>query len=125
MRKEDLMIGMNVFYDDKITNINSGDFNDRYEFNPINATPEIFLNIGFKEVKEDLGLRDGNEFVSYEANINSYYVTISNRTIDKQWYVRVDTQNRLVVGGMEFDYIHEFQIFLKLVTGKMIEIKTK
>lgn len=122
MNREDLMIGINVLFDNEIVDIINTDFIRNIQFTPIKATPELFMNLDFKEVKEDLGLGEGNEWITYEACVNGYFVKISSFTNDKQWYVQVDDKRHTAVGGVEFDYIHELQIFLKLATGKMIKI---
>lgn len=124
MRTEDLMIGVNMLFNNEVIDVVNTYFVQNTQFTPIKATPELFTNLGFKEVKEDLGLGEGNEWITYEACVNGYFAKISSFTNDKQWYVQVDDKRHTSVGGVEFDYIHELQIFLKIVTGKMIKIKT-
>ena len=83
---------------------------------PITITEELLLKNGF--VKELL--IEGNEryddWVSYEKEVNGYFLEIRHcsNSIERDWSVHVDNNYRCSVGSMDIEYVHQLQNFCML-----------
>ena len=83
---------------------------------PITITEELLLKNGF--VKELL--IEGNEryddWVSYEKEVNGYFLEIRHcsNSIERDWSVHVDNNYRCSVGGVDIEYVHQLQNFCTL-----------
>ena len=91
---------------------------------PITITEELLLKNGF--IKELL--IEGNEryddWVSYEKEVNGYFLEIRHcsNSIERDWSVHVDNNYRCSVGGIDIEYVHQLQNFLTLL-GINIDIE--
>lgn len=94
-------------------------FNDEIE--PIPVTKEILKEIGF-EGYEDLPLegvfyRYWDKDYKYKLDVRDFW-TNSQR----KWYVHIDNDVCNTIGSGEFDYVHELQNLVRVITGQNLPI---
>lgn len=121
----DMMIG-NWYHDDKYDAITTLTPNFAYQHimntcSGIPVTKEILKNIGFEEY-EDLPLegvfyRYWDKDYKYKLDVRDFW-TNSQR----KWYVHVDNDVCNTIGSGEFDYIHELQNLVRVITGRDLPI---
>lgn len=90
-------------------------FDDEIEGIPV--TKEILKEIGFEEY-EDLPLegvffRYWDKDCKYKLDVRDFW-TNSQR----KWYVHVDNDVCNTIGCGEFDYVHELQNLVRVITGR-------
>lgn len=88
----------------------------------IEVTKEILKAIGF-EAYEDLPLegifyRYWDKDYKYKLDIRDFW-TNSQR----KWYVHIDNNVCNTIGSGEFDYVHELQNLVRIITGHSLPIK--
>lgn len=98
-----------------------GDFFDDIYLEPIPVTADMLKRIGFEEY-EDLPL-EGNFFrywdkdYKYKLDVRDFW-TNSQR----KWYVHIDNDVCNTIGSGEFDYVHELQNLVRVITGRDLPI---
>lgn len=121
----DMMIG-NWYHDDKYDAITTLTPNLAYQHilntcSGIPLTVDMLKRIGFEEY-EDLPL-DGTYFrywdkdYKYKLDVRDFW-TNSQR----KWYVHIDNNVCNTIGSGEFDYIHELQNLVRVITGRDLPI---
>lgn len=91
------------------------------ELEPIPVTKEILKEIGF-EGYEDLPLegvfyRYWDKDYKYKLDVRDFW-TNSQR----KWYVHIDNDVCNTIGSGEFDYLHELQNLVRVITGHNLPI---
>ena len=91
------------------------------EIEPIPVTKEILKEIGF-EGYEDLPLegvfyRYWDKDYKYKLDVRDFW-TNSQR----KWYVHIDNDVCNTIGSGEFDYVHELQNLVRVITGQKLPI---
>lgn len=91
------------------------------EIEPIPVTKEILKEIGFEEY-EDLPLegvfyRYWDKDYKYKLDVRDFW-TNSQR----KWYIHIDNDVCNTIGSGEFDYVHELQNLVRVITGHSLPI---
>lgn len=94
-------------------------FDDEIEGIPV--TKEILKEIGFEEY-EDLPLegvffRYWNKDYKYKLDVRDFWTNSQRR-----WYIHIDNDVCNTIGSGEFDYIHELQNLVRVITGHELPI---
>lgn len=121
----DLMVG-NWYHDDKYDTITTLTPNFAYQHimntcSGIPVTMDMLRRIGFEEY-EDFPL-EGNFFrywdkeYKYKLDVRDFW-TNSQR----KWYVHIDNDVCNTIGSGEFDYVHELQNLVRVITGRDLQI---
>lgn len=103
---------------------NEGYVFDGYEkdMKPIEVTDELLKKIGFKrEYKEPYVPYD-----DYEIFVNGCFISVrkgETNSIDRDWYCHIDNKRFECIGGFDFQYLHELQNGIRLITKSDLEIK--
>ena len=91
------------------------------EIEPILVTEEILKAIGFEEY-EDLPL----EGIFYRYWDKDYKYKLDARDFwtnsQRKWYIHVDNDVCNTIGSGEFDYVHELQNLVRIITGHSLPI---
>lgn len=138
---KDLMIGNWVYESEKtkfpmkVVNIgedycyldfpnNEGDVFDGYEKDmmPIEVTAELLFKIGFIQENQNILIHSDD----YQIVVNACFVEIISNvsnSIDKDWYCHIDNAAHSTIGGFDFQYLHELQNGIRLITKSDLEIK--
>lgn len=98
-----------------------GDFFDDIYLEPIPVTVDILKRIGFEEY-EDLPLegkfyRYWDKDYKYKLDVRDFW-TNSRR----EWYIHIDNDVCNTIGSGEFDYVHELQNLVRVITGYSLPI---
>jgi hypothetical protein len=119
---KDLMVG-NWYHDDKYDAITTLTPNLAYQHilntcSGIPVTKEILKKIGFKE---DTALvqfyRYWDKDYKYKLDVDEGY-TNSGR----MWSIHIDNDVCNTIGSGEFDYVHELQNLVRIITGHSLPI---
>lgn len=91
------------------------------EIEPIPVTKEILKAIGFEEY-EDLPLegkfyRYWDKDCKYKLDVRDFWTNS-----ERKWYVHVDNDVCNTIGSGEFDYVHELQNLVRVITGHELPI---
>jgi hypothetical protein len=91
------------------------------EHDPIPVTVDILKRIGFEEY-EDLPLE--GKFYRYWDKEGKYKLDVRDFWTNSQrkWYVHVDNDVCNTIGSGEFDYVHELQNLVRVITGHSLPI---
>ena len=94
-------------------------FDDEIEGIPV--TKEILKEIGFEEY-EDLPLegvffRYWNKDYKYKLDVRDFWTNSQRR-----WYIHIDNDVCNTIGSGEFDYVHELQNLVRVITGHELPI---
>lgn len=83
---------------------------------PITITEELLLKNGFEKRLLIEGNESYDDWVSYEKEVNGYFLEIRHcsNSIERDWYVHVDNNYRCGVGGLDIEYVHQLQNFCTL-----------
>lgn len=121
----DMMAG-NWYHDDKYNAITTLTPNLAYQHilntcSGIPVTKEILKEIGFEEY-EDLPLegvfyRYWDKDYKYKLDVRDFW-TNSQR----KWYVHIDNDVCNTIGSGEFDYVHELQNLVRVISGHDLPI---
>lgn len=87
---------------------------------PIEVTEELLLNNGFVEFK--LEYYDDNYFIELKGNFIEIRHGKTNST-DRDWYCHIVNAAHSTIGGFDFQYLHELQNGIRLITKSDLEIK--
>ena len=87
----------------------------------IPVTKELLEKIGFEEY-EDLPLE--GKFYRYWDKDYKYKLDIRDfwTNSQREWYVHIDNDVCNTIGSGEFDYIHELQNLVRVITGYELKI---
>lgn len=88
---------------------------------PIEVTEELLLKIGFEPIHP---IFEGQE--EYQMVVNDCFVEVRNgvsNSIDRNWYCHIDNAAHSTIGGFDFQYLHELQNGIRLITKSDLEIK--
>lgn len=91
------------------------------EIMPIEMTELLLMRIGFKPIPP---VFEGQE--EYQMAVNDCFVEIRNgvsNSCDRDWYCHIDNLAHSSIGGFDFQYLHELQNGIRLITGKDLEVK--
>lgn len=91
------------------------------EHDPIPVTVDILKRIGFEEY-EDLPLegkfyRYWDKDCKYKLDVDYYF-----GNSEKKWHVHIDNDVCSTIGSGEFDYVHELQNLIRIITGHSLPI---
>jgi hypothetical protein len=91
---------------------------------PITITEELLLKNGFKKRLLIEGNERYDDWVSYEKEVNGYFLEMRHcsNSIERDWYVHIDNNYRCGIGGVDVEYVHQLQNFLTLL-GIKFEIE--
>lgn len=83
---------------------------------PIEVTEELMLNNNFTEL--DCG-------IEYSITLNDFFIEVNNfsNSRDRDWYCHIDNAAHSTIGGFDFQYLHELQNGIRLITKSDLEIK--
>lgn len=121
----DLMVG-NWYHDDKYDAITTLTPNLAYQHilntcSGIPVTEELLVKIGFEEY-EDLPLE--GKFYRYWDKEGKYKLDVRNFWTNsrREWYIHIDNDVCSTIGSGEFDYVHELQNLVRVITGHSLPI---
>lgn len=89
---------------------------------PIDVTEELLFKIGFIQENQNI-LIHGDD---YQMVVNDCFVEIRynvSNSCGRDWYCHVDNSAHSTIGGFDFQYIHELQNGIRLITKSDLEIK--
>ena len=83
---------------------------------PITITERLLLDNGFEKRLLIEGNERYDDWVSYEKEVNGYFLEIRHcsNSIERDWSVHVDNNYRCSVGGIDIEYVHQLQNFCTL-----------
>lgn len=90
-------------------------------YDPIPVTVDMLKRIGFEEY-EDLPLE--GKFYRYWDKNHKYKLDVRNfwTNSKREWYVHIDNGVCETIGSGEFDYLHELQNLVRVITGQNLPI---
>ena len=94
---------------------------DKYMM-PIEVTEELLFKIGFIQENQNI-LIHGDD---YQMVVNDCFIEIRHNisnSIDRDWYCHIDNAAHSTIGGFDFQYLHELQNGIRLITKGELEIK--
>lgn len=134
--RKDLQIGNKVLYKDKIVEVATihitgtvGILNGHKDFivpvscsdiEPIYVTKSSLISIGFKPIQP---VFEGQE--EYQIAVNDCFVEIRNgvsNSISRNWFCHIDNISHSTIGGFDFQYLHELQNGIRLITKGDLEV---
>lgn len=143
MNVKDLMIGNWVEYtkyshfpmqvvsigDDYVYLDFDGNEGDVFEPNledmqPIEVTEEFLLKNGFEKLESMV--IEGETCTSYNRQFNGTFIDVTygmSNLEDRNWYCHIDNCDRQSIGSFDFQYVHEFQNGIRLITKQDMEVK--
>lgn len=91
---------------------------------PIEITEELLLKIGF-EKNEIYGSNDYSFDVTYDTQLKSCFLEVNKHSNSayRDWYCQIDNNRHESIGGFDFQYLHELQNGIRLITKSDLEIK--
>lgn len=91
---------------------------------PITITEELLLKNGFEKRLLIEGNERYDDWVSYEKEVNGYFLEIRHcsNSIERDWSVHVDNDHHCSIGEIDIEYVHQLQNFCTLC-GFEIELK--
>lgn len=131
---KDLQIGNRVLYQNKVVEIETihirgtvGVLDGHKDFivpisckdiESIEVTDELLLKLGF-EKKHDTICRSFDYCMCY----NDCYLEIrtTSNSIGRDWYCHIDNLSHITIGGFDFQYLHELQNGIRLITKGDLE----
>ena len=133
---KDLQIGSKVLYQNKVVEVATihitgtvGILNGSKDFivsvgcnniEPINVTELSLISIGFKPIQS---VFEGQE--EYQIVVNDCFVEIRNgvsNSINRNWFCHIDNISHSTIGGFDFQYLHELQNGIRLITKGNLEV---
>lgn len=121
---KDLMVG-NWYHDDKYDAITTLTPNLAYQHilntcSGIPVTEEMLKAIGFTRIQD---IRDYHYYRywdkegKYKLDVDYYF-----GNSEKKWHVHIDNDVCNTIGSGEFDYVHELQNLVRVITGRDLPI---
>lgn len=132
---KDLQIGNKVLYQNKVVEIETihirgtvGILNGSKDFIvsvsckdivPIEVTEELLLKLGFEKKYETIC-----RSFDYCMCSNDCYLEIhtTSNSIDRDWFCHIDNISHYTIGGFDFQYLHELQNGIRLITKGDLEV---
>lgn len=133
---KDLQIGNKVLYKGKVVEVATihltwtiGILDGHKDFivpvscsdiEPIYVTKSSLISIGFKPIQP---VFEGQE--EYQIVVKDYFVEVKNgisNSIDRDWYCHIDNLSHSTIGGFDFQYLHELQNGIRLITKGDLEV---
>ena len=133
---KDLQIGNKVLYKNKVVEVATihltgtmGILNGHKDFIfsvsckdivPIYVTKSSLISIGFKPIQP---VFEGQE--EYRIAVNDCFVEIRNgvsNSINRNWFCHIDNLFHSTIGGFDFQYLHELQNGIRLITKGDLEV---
>ena len=133
---KDLQIGNRVLYQNKVVEIETihvrgtvGILNGHKDFivpvsckdiEPIYVTKSSLISIGFKPIQP---VFEGQE--EYQIVVNDCFVEVKNgisNSINRNWFCHIDNLSHSTIGGFDFQYLHELQNGIRLITKVDLEV---
>lgn len=93
---------------------------DKYMM-PIEVTEELLKKIGFKPIPP---IFEGQE--EYEISADDCFIEVRNgvsNSVGRDWYCRIDNNRAETIGGFDFQYLHELQNGIRLITKNDLSIE--
>lgn len=93
---------------------------------PIEVEDSILVKAGFeKEFDKDLSKFYGMDIFEYHKVVNKCFLRISyiSNSLCRDWYCQIDNEKHSSIGGFDFQYLHELQNGIRLITRGDLEIK--
>lgn len=90
----------------------------------IEVTEEFILKNGFE--KGESMVIEGETCTSYSLQFKDTFIDVTygiSNSIDRNWYCHIDNCDRQTIGSFDFQYVHELQNGIRLITGKDMELK--
>lgn len=90
------------------------------EIEPIPMTIETLLAIGFtriQDIKDYHYYRYWDKDYKYKLDVDYYF-----GNSEKKWHVHIDNDVCNTIGSGEFDYVHELQNLVRVITGYSLPI---
>lgn len=133
---KDIQIGNKVLYEDEVVEVATilitgtvGIFGESKDFivpvsckdiEPIYVTKSSLISIGFKPIQP---VFEGQE--EYRIAVNDCFVEIRNgvsNSINRNWFCHIDNLFHSTIGGFDFQYLHELQNGIRLITKGDLEV---
>lgn len=91
---------------------------------PIEVSVELLSKSGFKTLKYN-GRHCDTYVLEYNIVINDYFISIdmNSNSDGRDWYCHIDNAAHSTIGGFDFQYLHELQNGIRLITKLDLEIK--
>lgn len=136
---KDLQIGNKVLYQNKVVEIETihitgtiGIFNGNKDFivsvscndiEPIEVTVELLSKAGFKPLKYN-GRHCDTYVLEYNIVINDCFISIdtNSNSADRDYFCQIDNLSHSTIGGFDFQYLHELQNGIRLITKGDLEV---
>lgn len=93
------------------------------DMQPIEVTEEFLLKNGFE--KEKIHLFHRIYEVIFNLYVNSCHIIIDNHSnsVGRYWHCHIDNSDCDSIGSFDFQYVHEFQNGIRLITKQDMDIK--
>lgn len=94
------------------------------DMHPIEVTEEFLLKNGFE--KGESMVIEGGTCTSYSLQFKDTFIDVTygiSNSKDRNFYCHIDNCDRQSIGSFDFQYVHEFQNGIRLITKQDIEIK--
>ena len=136
---KDLQIGNKVLYQNKVVEIVTthitgtvGILNGHKDFivpvsckdiEPIDVTVELLSKSGFKTLKYN-GRHCDTYVLEYNIVINDYFISVdtNSNSADRDYFCHIDNISHDTIGGFDFQYLHELQNGIRLITKGDLEV---
>ena len=89
---------------------------------PIEVTEEMLLEWGFKNSLEEKGIFNVTLLQGRVANNHVEVRKMANKR-GADWSVHIDNEDFCSIGCFDFQYVHEFQNYISILTGQSIRIE--
>ena len=88
---------------------------------PITITERLLLDNGFKKRLLIEGNERYDDWVSFEKEVNGYFLEIRHcsNSIERDWSVHVDNDHHCSIGGIDIEYVHQLQNFCTICGFKI------
>lgn len=92
------------------------------DIEPIPVTKELLMKIGFEEHKDNV-LKEFS-YYRYWDKEHKYKLDVCDiyTNSDRRWHVHIDNEDCCSLGSGEFDYVHELQNLVRVITGHSLPI---
>lgn len=89
---------------------------------PIEVTEELLKKLGFE--KNDIVIDNILADTTYDMQLKSFFIEISTHSNSdkKTWYCQIDNGRNESIGGFDFQYLHQLQNGIRLITNLEINL---
>ena len=93
------------------------------DMQPIEVTEEFLLKNGFD--KENIHIYNGIDEVIFNLYVNSCHIIIDHHSnsVGRDWHCHIDNSDCDSIGSFDFQYVHELQNGIRLITKQDMEVK--